>query len=157
MKIKQVVMLGVMFGMLGMPAGVTTSYAQTTVDPDMGRTLPRERVADERVPTDRVVVKERVVERRHEGEIYVAGFGGYTLGHSFTNVDGTGALAGTGIESLDLANSAVYGMKVGYFLPDRRLNWLGFELEGFNTTPHLEQQNGFLLGPTSASPRWPSM
>ena len=96
------------------------------------------------MPRDRVVVKERVVERRHKGEVYVAGFGGYTLGHSFTNVDGTGALAGTGIESLDLTNSGVYGMKVGYFHPERRLNWLGFELEGFNTTPHLEQQNGFI-------------
>lgn len=143
----------VMSGILGILAGTTISYAQTTVpdrsptvDPDTGRTVQREQVVDERAGHDRVVVKERVVERRYKGETYVAGFGGYTLGHSFGNVDGTGTLSGTGVESLDLANSAVYGMKIGYFLPTRRMNWLGFELEGFSTTPHLEQQNGFVAG-----------
>jgi opacity protein-like surface antigen len=30
-------------------------------------------------------------------------------------------------------------MKLGYFHPGR-LSWLGLEIEGFNTTPHLEQQ-----------------
>ena len=136
-----------MSGVLGILAGATVSYAQTTVpdrsptvDPDTGRTVQRDATGD------RVVVKERVVERRHEGEAYVAGFVGYTLGHSFANVDGTGGLSTTGIESLDLANSVAYGMKVGYFLPTRKLNWLGFELEAFNTTPHLEAQNGFAIG-----------
>ncbi len=148
-------------GVLSILAGVSLSYAQTifpdrsptvpdqspTVDPDTGRTIQSERlVIGERVPPDRIVVKERVVHRKHEGEPYVAGFGGFTLGHSFTNVDGTGTLSGTGVESLDLANSAVYGMKVGYFLPTRKLNWLGFELEGFSTSPHLERQNGFADG-----------
>ena len=61
---------------------------------DTGRTVQRDATGD------RVVVKERVVERRHEGEAYVAGFVGYTLGHSFANVDGTGGLSTTGIESL---------------------------------------------------------
>lgn len=146
-------------GMLSILAGVSLSYAQTTVpdrspilpersptvETDTGRQMQSERpVIDERVPRDRVVVKERIVERRYKGEAYVAGFGGFTLGHSFTNVDGSGGLAATGVESLDLANSVVYGMKVGYFHPTRHLNWLGFELEGFNTTPHLEQQNGLI-------------
>jgi hypothetical protein len=142
---------GVMAVVLSVLTGFSLSAAQTTfpdrsptVDPESGRTIQREQAVGERMPQDRVVVKERVFERRHEGELYVAGFGGYTLGHSFSNVDGTGALAATGIESLDLANSAVYGMKVGYFLPTHRLNWLGFELEGFSSTPHLEQQNGFI-------------
>jgi len=110
-------------------------------------------VVGEGVPPDRVVVKERVVERRHEGETYVAGFGGFTLGHSFSNVDGTGLIAGetlAGAESFDLANSVIYGMKAGYFLPTRQLNWLGFELEAFNTTPHLEQQAS-TLGPIPGS------
>lgn len=39
-----------------------------------------------------------------------------------------------------MKNSGVYGAKVGYFLPDR-LNWLGFEVEGFNTTPHFKESN----------------
>ena len=143
MKMKRVVMSGI----LGILAGATISYAQTTVpdrsptvDPERERAVQREgTVVEERGPQDRVVVKERVVERRHEGEPYVAGFGGFTLGHSFSNVDGRGTLATQDIGSFDLANSVVYGMKAGYFLPGR-LNWLGFEVEGFNTTPHLEQQ-----------------
>ncbi|HEX6726998.1 MAG TPA: hypothetical protein VF078_06560 [Nitrospira sp.] len=148
----------VLSGVLSILAGVSLSYAQTTVpdrsptapdgsptvDPETGRQVQSERaVVGEGVPPDRVVVKERVVERRHEGETYVAGFGGFTLGHSFSNVDGTGLIAGetlAGAESFDLANSVIYGMKAGYFLPTRKLNWLGFELESFNTTPHLEQQ-----------------
>ena len=141
-------------GVLSILAGVSLSYAQTTfpdrsptVDPGTERTIQRDGgVVEERGPHDRIVVTERVVHRKHEGESYVAGFGGFTLGHSFTNVDGTGTLSGTGVESLDLANSAVYGMKVGYFLPTRKLNWLGFELEGFSTSPHLERQNGFADG-----------
>lgn len=141
-------------GVLSILAGVSLSYAQTTfpdrsptVDPGTERTIQRDGgIVEERGPHDRIVVKERVVHRKHEGEPYVAGFGGFTLGHSFTNVDGTGTLSGTGVESLDLANSAVYGMKVGYFLPTHKLNWLGFELEGFSTSPHLERQNGFADG-----------
>src|SRR5690349_14269731 len=83
-----------MSGCLTVLAGITVSYAQTaapdrspTIDSDVQRTAPRERaVVDERVPPDRTVVQERVVERRPEGELYVAGFGGFTLGHSFANV-----------------------------------------------------------------------
>ncbi len=86
------------------------------------------------------------MERRHEGEAYVAGFVGYTLGHSFANVDGTGGLSTTGIESLDLANSVAYGMKVGYFLPTRKLNWLGFELEAIQHHTAFGAQNGFAIG-----------
>jgi opacity protein-like surface antigen len=96
-------------------------------------------VVDERGPNDRVVVEERVVERRRHGELYVAGFGGFTLGHSFSNVEGRGTLADQALGDFDLANSVVYGMKIGYFHPGR-LSWLGLEMEGFNTTPHLEQQ-----------------
>jgi hypothetical protein len=132
----------VMLGILGILASVTVSYAQTTVDPDTGRPVPRERVVDERVPPDQVVVRERIVERNRPGELYVAGFGGFTLGHSFSNTEGRGTLAGQEIGSFDLANSVVYGMKIGYFHPGR-LNWLGLEMEGFNTTPHLEQQGNF--------------
>jgi hypothetical protein len=107
----------VMLGILGILASVTVSYAQTTVDPDTGRPVPRERVVDERVPPDQVVVRERIVERNRPGELYVAGFGGFTLGHSFSNTEGRGTLAGQEIGSFDLANSVVYGMKIGYFHP----------------------------------------
>lgn len=145
----------IMSAVLGILAGAAMSYAQTTVvpdgtttvSPDNGGAVQRERAVDERVPSNQVVVKERVVERkvverREEGEFYVAGFGGLTLGQGFSNVDGIG----TGIPNgqaattgFNTANSVIYGMKVGYFLPGR-LNWLGFEMEGFNTTPNLKQQ-----------------
>jgi opacity protein-like surface antigen len=71
------------------------------------------------------------------GEVYVGGFGGYTLGHNFNNLDGSLA-AGSTSPGIDLKNSGIYGAKVGYFFPNR-LNWLGVEVEGFNTSPHLKQ------------------
>lgn len=130
----------VLSGVLGLVAAATMASAQTTMEPDTGPQVPPDRVVvDERVRPDRVVIEERVVERKREGELYVAGFGGFTLGHSFGNVEGRGTLAGQAFDSFDLANSVIYGMKIGYFHPGR-LNWLGLEVEGFNTTPHLEQQ-----------------
>ena len=100
------------------------------------RPVQRERLAE------RVVVQERVVERRREGEIYVGGFGGFTWGHEFDDVQGTGSLKGLTSGDLGLANSVVYGAKVGYFHPGR-LNWLGVEIEGFNSTPHIREGLGF--------------
>ncbi|MEX5218849.1 MAG: porin family protein [Nitrospira sp.] len=90
---------------------------------------------------NKTIVEERVVERRRVGELYVAGFGGFTWGHQLGGVDGTGSAKGQDYGSQDLANSVVYGGKVGYFHPGR-LNWLGLEAEAFNTTPHIEQGDG---------------
>jgi hypothetical protein len=76
-------------------------------------------------------------------ESYVAGFGGYTFGGKFNDVETTGPLGGlfpgANRPDRDLANSGVYGGKIGHFFGDR-LNWLGVEMEAFNTTPHVEQQ-----------------
>jgi opacity protein-like surface antigen len=77
--------------------------------------------------------------------MYVAGFGGYTFGHNFNDIEGSGTIADTPLGEVDLKNSAIYGGKVGYFLPDR-WNWLGLEAEAFNTTPHLKQSPN-TLGP----------
>jgi hypothetical protein len=84
---------------------------------------------------------EREYERRHKGEVYVGGFGGGTLWSTTTNMEGRGSSFGQGVPSPDLEDSIVYGVKVGYFHPGR-LNWLGLELEGYNTTPHIQQSNG---------------
>jgi opacity protein-like surface antigen len=87
----------------------------------------------------------RHVHRRYKedrpGEFYVAGFGGYTIGHGFDNVEVAGPF-GSNINTgdRDLKDSGVYGLKLGYFLP-QRLDWLGFEVEGFNTTPHIKQSD----------------
>ena len=77
------------------------------------------------------------------GELYVAGFGGYTFGHSFNNAQGSGAFSGLAAPGIDLKNSGIYGAKIGYFFPDR-LNWLGVEVEGFNTSPNFKQSS---IGP----------
>lgn len=71
------------------------------------------------------------------GEVYVGGFGGYTFGHNFNNLDGSLA-AGSTSPGIDLKNSGIYGAKMGYFFPNH-LNWLGVEVEGFNTSPNLKQ------------------
>lgn len=55
--------------------------------------------------SDRTVVVERVVERRREGEVYIAGFGGFTWGHDFNSVAGT-----------DLSKNSLSGPRV---LPTR--------------------------------------
>jgi opacity protein-like surface antigen len=109
---------------------------------ELQRTREAERIrAEERA---RVYEDERARAYRdrrdhHEpGELYVAGFGGYTFTHGFNNVQGTGLFAGGNFNDFGLKNSVVYGAKVGYFLPND-WNWLGFEVEGFNTTPHFEQ------------------
>ena len=99
------------------------------------RVVPQERVGE------RTVVQERVVERRREGEVYVGGFGGFTWGHDLQDAEGTGSLKGQTFSTLGLANSVVYGAKLGYF-HGGRLNWLGLEVEGFNSTPHLKEGSG---------------
>ncbi len=135
----------------GLVLGTTlTCLAQTGAPvqeqpPDVGPRT-RDQASQERVVTrdragDRVVVDERVVERRREGEVYVAGYGGFTWGHSFSDLEGRGTIAGQNFGGRDLANSGVYGAKIGYFHPGR-LNWLGIEVEGFNSTPHIEQGGG---------------
>ena len=43
------------------------------------------------------------------GELYVAGFGGYTFGHSFNNAQGSGAFSGLTAPGIDLKNSGIYG------------------------------------------------
>lgn len=129
------------------PVCMSQTVAPTVEDTRPGIGPSGDRVIEDRTVTrqrvgDRTVVEERVVERHREGEVYVAGFGGFTWGHQFSGVEGTGTLNNQGqIGSQDLANSVVYGAKIGYFHPGR-LNWLGLEVEGFNSTPHIEQGAG---------------
>ena len=125
-----------------------TSFAQTEVPdrthevgPSTGDQVIEERPVQREQLGQRTVVQERVVERRQEGEVYVGGFGGFTWGHDFTDAEGTGSLKGQTLGTRGLANSMVYGAKLGYFQPGR-LNWLGVEVEGFNTTPHLKESPG---------------
>ena len=73
-------------------------------------------------------------EHHRPHETYIGGFGGYTFGgSSFTNAQ----VAGAPSNGFILNDSGIYGLKIGHFLPDR-LNWLGFEVEGFNTSPNIK-------------------
>jgi hypothetical protein len=116
------------------------------IDPETGRP------AGDTPRTDRLIAQARADERerteremrsRHrdrEGEVYVGGFGGATLGNFSTtnNVEGRGAVAGQTFADPNLQWSAVYGLKIGYFHPGR-LNWLGLEVEGYHSNPHIKQ------------------
>ena len=72
-------------------------------------------------------------------EVYVSGFAGINFAQPLSNVSGSlGPVSGT-LSDEALKSSWVYGAKVGLFSAD--LPMLGFELEAFNSTPHLKQQN----------------
>lgn len=109
--------------------------------PAMRSTTPRtdEAVAErERRERERLHDRYGDRDRHHRGETYVAGFGGWTFGGSTSSMDGRGTALGQPVQSPDLEDSIVYGMKIGYFHPGR-LNWLGLEIEGYNSNPHLKQ------------------
>ena len=83
-------------------------------------------------------------------EGYVAGQIGYTSPNALSNVQGVGPISGIGFSDLKLHDSIVYGAKVGYYLP--AVNWLGVEMEMFDTTPHVKQQPVTVLGVTTPTP-----
>ena len=70
-------------------------------------------------------------------------------------MEGRGSALGATIDNPTLSDSAVYGVKIGYFHPGR-LNWLGLELEGFNSNPHINKVVGCLV-PICALPPWALM
>jgi opacity protein-like surface antigen len=134
----------VLAGVCALATGPAVGHAQMNVEPgtandppatqaeraERARQADRARAADV-APPDRVRYQE---EYHRPGELYVAGFGGYTFGgSSFTNAQ----FAGNATRGFVLNDSGIYGLKIGYFMPDR-LNWLGFEVEGFNTSPNLK-------------------
>ena len=129
----------------------TTPVQPRTVEPgtsESGQTLQTPRtdqaIAEQqrRAEQERMARAERYREdHHHHGETYVAGFGGVTFGGTTRNMEGRGTALGTSIDNPTLADSAVYGLKIGYFHPGR-LNWLGLELEGFNSNPHIMETGG---------------
>jgi hypothetical protein len=94
-------------------------------------------------------------------EWYVAGYGGLSFGgklHDVTMPDQglrlaqqqfpTVLIPSTGdtvsqtfkTSNLSLANTAVYGAKVGYFFTREGYSWLGLELDAFTSKPDIKQQ-----------------
>ncbi len=69
--------------------------------------------------------------------MYAALFGGVTLPQDLNDLSGSlGSLSGS-ISDLSLKTSVVYGAKLGIF--NAQVPWVGFELETFTTTPHIQE------------------
>lgn len=118
-----------------------SSIAQViTTEEERARDRDAELRRQERAREARAAEPEKQHDWRHPSELYVAGFGGYTFGHGINDVEGTGLASGNNFGNIGLKNSGVYGAKLGYFFADR-LNWLGMEIEGFNTTPHIKESS----------------
>ena len=75
-----------------------------------------------------------------QAEVYVAGQVGGGFPQDLRNVEGTGTIHGVKFDDLDLANTLVYGGKVGYFFDDPGWKWFGIEAEVFAGNPHVKQQ-----------------
>ena len=132
----------------GQPSpAMTPTEAERAREAEQLRQAERARTAEPEVKTERIHVRP--------SETYVAGFGGYTFGGKLSDVEGAGLLPGVNLGDRDLADSGVYGGKVGHFFGDR-MDWLGVEMEAFNTTPHVEQQ-GQVPGSHFGSRPWPSI
>jgi opacity protein-like surface antigen len=95
------------------------------------------------------------LNRPAQAEMYIAGHAGVTVPRDTTQ----GTLNGTGdpifgdatkslptyLSDLSLETALVYGGKVGYYFEKAKA--LGFEIEGFNTTPNVKQQTAQLIQP----------
>jgi opacity protein-like surface antigen len=78
-------------------------------------------------------------------ETYVAGQVGATLPQNLSDIDFTGMAAGLTSSDLKLKESLMYGAKVGHYFESAK--WLGIELEAFNSTPHVKQQDVTISAP----------
>ncbi|NGZ08949.1 MAG: hypothetical protein CV088_06110 [Nitrospira sp. LK70] len=112
------------------PPTTTPTEAEQTKEAEQLKKAEPTRAAEPETKIERKLVRP--------SETYVAGFGGYTFGGGLSDVEGTGLLSGVRGNDRDLADSVVYGGKVGHYFGDR-LDWLGLEMEAYNTTPHVEQ------------------
>lgn len=84
-------------------------------------------------------------------EIYIAGEAGAAFPFDLRHVNGTGAIHGVGFGNLDLADTGLYGGKLGYFSDDKGRQWLGVEVEGFADNPHVKQQTVSAAGAQSTA------
>lgn len=88
-----------------------------------------------------------------EAEWYVAAQGGAAFGGNLKHLDeefasGNGALS---YSNLALNTAPLYGGKVGYYIDDPGLKWLGVEMEAYTSTQHVKQQ-GFEVLQRGVSP-----
>ncbi|MGD9852007.1 MAG: outer membrane protein [Nitrospirales bacterium] len=74
-----------------------------------------------------------------QAEWYVGGQFGFSRPNDWADVEGIKSAKGITLNDQDLKNALGYGVKIGYFFPDR-FNWLGLEFEAFTSNPHIKQQ-----------------
>ena len=82
-------------------------------------------------------------------ETYVAGQVGATVPQNLSDIDFTGVASGLTSSDLKLKESLMYGAKVGHYFESAK--WLGIELEAFNWTPHVKQQDVTISAPVLGS------
>ncbi len=70
---------------------------------------------------------------------YIAPFGGLSFAGEMSDLKGRRTTAGTTFSDLDLDNSAMFGLKLG-FSPPPKVTWFSWELEAFYSSPHVKQQ-----------------
>jgi opacity protein-like surface antigen len=83
-----------------------------------------------------------------EAELYVAGQAGVNIPQSLSTVEYSAGGATLGGNDLSLHKSVMYGGKLGYYFDSLKFqNFnLGVEMEVFNSTPHVKQQDLTLAG-----------
>lgn len=83
-------------------------------------------------------------------EAYIGGQIGTTLaGNTLKGIDLTDFSPEGSMSDRKLAQSALLGVKAGYYFP--RVRWFGIEAEFFQTTPHIKQQHTRISIPTGAT------
>ena len=81
-----------------------------------------------------------------KAEWYVAAQIGAQVPQDLSNIQGTGSFTGLTSNDLNLRSQFAYGVKAGYFFP-QRWNWLGVEFEFYHSDANIERQ-----GITAAAP-----
>ena len=85
-------------------------------------------------------------------EAYIGGQIGTTLaGNTLKGVELTDFSPPGTMSDRELAQSALLGVKVGYYFP--RARWFGIETEFYQTNPHIKQQNTIITIPSNATLR----
>ena len=79
-------------------------------------------------------------------EWYVAAQVGAQVPQDLSSIQGTGSFTGVTSNDLNLRSQFAYGVKAGYFFP-QRWNWLGVEFEFYHSDANIERQ-----GITAAAP-----
>jgi hypothetical protein len=101
------------------PAYSVTSFAQTSgtvegardtgatsIEAERGEAAQQARQSERAKAAEAERVDRPDYRYHRSGELYVAGFGGYTFGHSFNNAQGSGAFSGLTASGIDLKTQA---------------------------------------------------